>query len=74
MPDAQKKEYYQSNREKRLEYQRDYYRKNRQKILRNLEIKRVEDPESADAQRAYHRSYYLKNRDSIRKKRAEKSG
>jgi hypothetical protein len=73
MPDEQKKKYYRNNRDERLKYQREYYRKNKQKILRNLEIKRVEDPDWAEAQRAYHRSYYLKNRDLIREKRLKKS-
>ena len=72
MPDEQKKKYYQENRKKRLEYQRRYYRKNKSKILRGLEIKRTENPDWAEAQRAYHRAYYIKNGQGIRHTRAKK--
>jgi len=73
MLSAQKQEYYQANRKKRLEYQRRYYKKNKTRILRKLEIKRTENPGWGEKQRAYHRSYYIKNRAEIQHKRAQKA-
>ena len=73
MPDKKKQEYYQENREKRLEYQNSYYKENKERIKRIKEIKRDSDPDWVEQQRRYNREYYKLNREKIKKQRAERA-
>ena len=70
MPDKTKKNYYQINKKKRLEYQQEYYRKNKESIKRTRELKLANNPELVGEQKEYNREYYIKNKERIKAKRA----
>jgi hypothetical protein len=70
MPDEKSESYYQTNREKRLAYQKKYYEVHAELIKRKRELEIVLDPEKVAARKAYNRAYFLKNRASLMKKRA----
>ena len=74
MTPKERKEYYRSNKEKRLAYQKRYYKQHRKAIKEKLAERRSSDPDWPQKQQEYNRKYYLKNRDRIRKSRALKSG
>ena len=69
MPDTRKQEYYQKNRNKRLDYQHEYYHENKERIKRLREIKMESDPDWVEKQRRYNRKYYDKNKKQIRARR-----
>ena len=73
MPNQKKQEYYQTNRDSRLTYQKAYYRNNAQLVKRKRELQETLEPEKYEKQREYQRAYYLENRARIREHRANRS-
>lgn len=73
MPDNKKQEYYKTNRDSRLTYQKTYYRNNAQLVKRKRELQEHLEPEKYDKQREYQRAYYLENRARIKERRANRS-
>ena len=73
MPDQKKQEYYKTNRDSRLTYQKAYYRNNAQLVKRKRELQETLEPEKYEKQREYQRAYYLENRARIREHRANRA-
>jgi len=73
MADDKKQRYYKENKEDRLNYQRSYYKKNRDNIKRRNQLRRADDPEWAEKQRAYAKEYYQSNKERIRKSRIKRA-
>ncbi len=73
MPNHKKQEYYQTNRDSRITYQKAYYRANAQLVKRKRELKEHLEPEKYEKQKEYQRAYYLENRARIREHRANRA-
>ena len=73
MADPKKQKYYEDNKTKRLEYQKEYYEQNKENIKRRNELRRANDPEWADKQRDYAKEYYRKNRERIKRMRLKRA-
>tara|TARA_Y100000996_G_scaffold389835_1_gene350562 strand:- start:1342 stop:1587 length:246 start_codon:yes stop_codon:yes gene_type:complete len=74
MSDLKKREYYLTNKDKRLAYQKQYYVNNKERIKRRRELRREADPEWGKKQQDYNREYYRKNKMRIMAQRKEKAG
>ena len=72
MSDLKKREYYLTNKEKRLAYQKQYYVNTKDSIKRRRELRREADPEWEQKQKEYNREYYRKNKERIRAQRKKK--
>tara|TARA_R110002110_G_scaffold362441_2_gene572268 strand:+ start:60 stop:305 length:246 start_codon:yes stop_codon:yes gene_type:complete len=73
MSDLKKREYYLTNKDKRLAYQKQYYVNNKERIKRRRELRREADPEWGEKQQEYNKVYYRKNRERIMAQRKEKA-
>tara|TARA_R110002020_G_scaffold60727_3_gene164214 strand:+ start:183 stop:428 length:246 start_codon:yes stop_codon:yes gene_type:complete len=73
MSDLKKREYYLTNKDKRLAYQKQYYVNNKERIKRRRELRREADPEWGKKQQEYNKVYYRKNRERIMAQRKEKA-